>query len=283
MRGNADFTVMKGFLGDLSIKGDTGAETLPPDPGKDVTDEEKLDNKAKGKDAPKGKHSTDEDDMTFDKDLSTVEEGAKRDEKDGYVSDVQGEKVSSAKGYDAYNLLVAKGMAVDVDMNPYNIKESLSMIEKSADMIMEKGGGARAFGDTKEGAEEWKKQAEAAKSTNSNPKKTFNQPKAVSPEPTGLEALKARGRRALDKGKELLNRAGLATGNKTENTLRNLQRVVTPMGKSEGAGKLAEVANVIGRNRTGAGKKILAGLAGAGTLAAGAGTYAATRKKKEEE
>jgi hypothetical protein len=132
MRGSAKYPVMKGFE-DVTIKGGTSAECMPPDPGNDALDDEKLKkylDKKKG-----GSTKTEEEDLTFSKDLNLVGGKANRDIKDGYVSDIQGAKVSSAKGYDRYNAMVEKGMAVDVSINPYNVGESIDALNAHSGMV----------------------------------------------------------------------------------------------------------------------------------------------------
>lgn len=137
MRGNAESPVMKGFLSGFTVKGGENPETLPDEKGKDVTDEEKLDNKNSGSEAPKGPKKTNDPDLTMDEELALVAEGAKKDIDDGYVNDIKAEKVSSAKGFNAYNELVSKGMAVDVNLDPStDIRGAMSQIRDMADVTV---------------------------------------------------------------------------------------------------------------------------------------------------
>ncbi len=138
----ADFTVMKGFLSDFAVKGGEAAETLPPDPGHDVMeDEEELDDKTEGKEGPKGGLKTSDDDLTMEKDLSTVDEGAKRDVKDGYTEDIQDEEISGEeeKGFEAYNRMVSKGLAVEEEhLNKWNVGQMVDDIEQQASEMVAK-------------------------------------------------------------------------------------------------------------------------------------------------
>ena len=137
MRGNAEVPIMKGFMNGFTVKGGENPETLPPEKGSDVLDEEKLDNKATGSEAPKGKKRTNDPDLTMDPELAMVEEGAKKDIEDGYVNDIKNEKVSSAKGFDAYNEMVSKGMAVDMNLDPStDIRGAMSQIRDMADVTV---------------------------------------------------------------------------------------------------------------------------------------------------
>lgn len=120
MRGNASFPVMKGF--GMETKGDTAAE------------EQLNDKMASNEDAPKGKIRDKSDDLTFDPELQLVEDGSKRDVMDGYVADHMREKPAT-KGFESYNEMVTKGMAVDLSINPHDVGASMGVIAKSADAV----------------------------------------------------------------------------------------------------------------------------------------------------
>jgi hypothetical protein len=130
-----EFTVMKGFMEDLSVKTGETPECLPQDAGGDEGGE-KLANKASGKGPKKGRYAMNADDLTMDKELGLVEDAASRDIKDGYVGDIQNPTVSNAKGFETYNSMVQKGMVADVSMNSHNVSESIGMINKSAEMVL---------------------------------------------------------------------------------------------------------------------------------------------------
>jgi hypothetical protein len=119
-RGHAEFPVMKGFDTGIMTKGD-------------VAKEEELSDKTKGGPGPKGKIRVKEDDLTIDPELGLVESAAKRDIKDSYVSDCQGERVG--KGYEVYNSMVAKGIAADIEINPYNVGEAMDRIAEHSGMV----------------------------------------------------------------------------------------------------------------------------------------------------
>jgi len=137
MRGKAEVPIMKGFMGDFTVKGGESPETLPPEKGHDVTDEEKLQDKANGKEAPKGAKKTNEDDITMDPELQMVEDGAKKDIEDSYVSDAQGDKVSESKGFQAYNELVSKGAPFSVEVNSASdFKGLMADIRDAADVTV---------------------------------------------------------------------------------------------------------------------------------------------------
>lgn len=130
-----EFAIGKGF--ELELKGGENPETLPNKSGSDVGNSEQLSDKADGKAPPKGKRVTNAEDITFDKEVGLVEDKAERDIADSYVSDIQGDKVSTGKGYEAYNKLVAKGMAVEVDLNPtMNIREAMAGIRDEAGVTL---------------------------------------------------------------------------------------------------------------------------------------------------
>lgn len=133
MRGNAKFETMgKGF--GLELKGGTDLETMPPDPGKDVAEDEALDNKANGGAPKKGAIRTEEDDITMAKDVNLVNEGSKRDVADSYTQDC----VREGKGYKAYNEMVTKGIAVDVSLDSHNILKGLDAIEEHTSGVVGK-------------------------------------------------------------------------------------------------------------------------------------------------
>lgn len=113
MRGSSEFTTMKGFMDGYVVKGGESPETLPADQG-ELADGEKLQDKATGGEPKKGKRVTNAPDLTMADDVSMVEEEAKKDIADGYVSDVQ----DKSKGYQAFDSMVKKGMAVDIELNP---------------------------------------------------------------------------------------------------------------------------------------------------------------------
>jgi len=117
-RGNADFIVSKGF--GIETKGGESPETLPnKDAGRDATEEEEMKELASGKGPKKGGRKTEEDDLTISKDVDKVREGAEKDIADTYVQDCQ------RKGYERYNDVVAKGIAANIELNPYNVGEFL--------------------------------------------------------------------------------------------------------------------------------------------------------------
>lgn len=131
MRGNAEFPVMKGFMDGFTVK-EAGPETLPPDPGSDVSDKAKLDEAATGSGPAKGTGKGSP--TTMAKDVNEVAEGAKKDIEDGYIQDVQGEKVSTDKGYEIFNKMAESGVVVkDYGMNRHNVGEIMDSITKSVD------------------------------------------------------------------------------------------------------------------------------------------------------
>ena len=251
MRGKAEVPIMKGFMGDFTVKGGESPETLPPEKGHDVTDEEKLQDKANGKEAPKGAKKTNEDDITMDPELQMVEDGAKKDIEDSYVSDAQGDKVSESKGFQAYNELVSKGAPFSVEVNSASdFKGIMADIRDAADVTVKelsdgvviKAGGIPdrpgwAKGDTKQGK-------------------------------IDLAAMRERnaGRKA--------DRALAAENKKPLNRLKN---AVSDVG-----GKIKNTASTVGGkiNALPRSAKIAAGVAGAAGL--GAGAYALGRKKEEK-
>jgi hypothetical protein len=138
MRGSNEFEIMeKGYMADFIAKGDgTSSDTMPPEASGDVTDKAKVDKvKASGKEGGSGKS-----DQTTEmaEDLSLVEEGAKKDIADGYVADCQGDKVSTAKGFDEYNARCASGIvAKDYGFNRDNPRDTVrgivnGVVEKMA-------------------------------------------------------------------------------------------------------------------------------------------------------
>ncbi len=141
-RGHAEYPVMKGFEIDLGVKG-----------ASDVAKGEQLSDKADKKTSPKGKIRVHEDDLTMDPELGLVRDAARRDIEDGYVADIQGERVGGKvkskgshasgigaeidgrKGYDVYNEMVGKGMAADISIDPYNVGEAMGRIADRAGMV----------------------------------------------------------------------------------------------------------------------------------------------------
>jgi hypothetical protein len=144
-RGNAEFTVGKGI--DLEVKegfgvvgkGGETSDTMPPERGHDVADDEKLKDMA-SKDGKRGKKVTNADDLTFSEDVNLVGDKAKDDIANGYVQD---SKESSKKGFDRFDEMVAKGVAADVEINPHNINEAWGRLDEHTDMV------AKEFGSKK--------------------------------------------------------------------------------------------------------------------------------------
>lgn len=148
-RGNDSFTTMKGFLGDMTIKGDGHElETLPPGEEGDITESAELDNALPGgalsaanikpTDNKTGSPST-----TMDPELDEVADKAVQDIAQGYDADVQnlpGPGDREKKGYEVYNDMVAKGAAINVQpFNRFDVDGSMNMIEKSAQGAFELG------------------------------------------------------------------------------------------------------------------------------------------------
>lgn len=148
-RGNDSFTTMKGFLGDMTIKGDGHElETLPPGEEGDITESAELDNALPGgalsaanikpTDNKTGSPST-----TMDPELDEVADKAVQDIAQGYDADVQnlpGPGDREKKGYEVYNDMVAKGAAINVQpFNRFDVDGSINVIEKSAQGAFELG------------------------------------------------------------------------------------------------------------------------------------------------
>lgn len=138
MRGSCGFATMKGF--DMGLKEmdeeakNSNAEVAE---GEDVAKEEELSDKVEGKkEGEKGENEFATDEYTFDPELETVEEGAKRDVEDGYVSDAQGERVSEEKGYNRYNRMVEKGIAADIEINAFNVGQAMDDIATHSGMVI---------------------------------------------------------------------------------------------------------------------------------------------------
>jgi hypothetical protein len=135
-----EFLVQKGFLEEFSVfKGDGHAEdTLPADPGRDVTDSAGVDSAGvdrSGANIKPGENKPGGPGTTMADDLSEVAGEAKKDIEATYVSDAQnlgGEKNEIEKGWESYNQMVEKGFVVDQNsFSRYDIDGSFDTIEKS--------------------------------------------------------------------------------------------------------------------------------------------------------
>jgi len=140
-RGSAEFYTQKGFLSEFTVKQEGQVpETLPPDPGTDVTEGAEVDNADVN--APKAANISASDNKpaststTMDKEVGDIPEKAEGDIADGYVSDIQhlpGPGDREKKGFEQYNEMVGKGIAVDPQgLNKWNIDQAVDMIVKSA-------------------------------------------------------------------------------------------------------------------------------------------------------
>lgn len=148
-RGNNSFETMKGFMGDMTVKGDGHEpETLPQEEGTDVTESAELDNALPGgalnaANIKSTDNKTGAPSVTMDPELDEVSDKAVQDVAQGYDADVQnlpgpGDRVK--KGYEVYNDMVAKGAAINVQpFNRFDVDGSMDMIEKSAQGAFELG------------------------------------------------------------------------------------------------------------------------------------------------
>ena len=132
------FEVMKGFLSDYGVmKEGEVPETLPPEEEDDVTDEEQLDDKSTEGGEERGDLETDEDDLTMAKDVAKVDQGAKRDVKEGYTQDIMEDdeepQEEETKGFSAFNSLVNKSIDVESEhLTKWNIGEMVDQISQQA-------------------------------------------------------------------------------------------------------------------------------------------------------
>jgi hypothetical protein len=142
-RGNNSFTTMKGFMGDMTVKGDGHeVETMPEMMEGDVTESAELDNALPGgalsaANIKPTDNKTGAPSVTMDDELNEVADKAVQDVAEGYDADVQnlpGPGDREKKGYEVYNDMVAKGAAVHVQpFNRYDVDGSMDMIQKSAE------------------------------------------------------------------------------------------------------------------------------------------------------
>jgi hypothetical protein len=133
-RGNASYIEMKEFMNaDFVEKGGTSPETLPNEKGGDEAEKDKLKDIMNKKQPPKGGLKTDAPDLTMDPEVQMVADKAEEDITSGYVGDTQGAKVGG-KGFDAFNEMVSKGIVADVNINRYNVHDSVTKINEVADM-----------------------------------------------------------------------------------------------------------------------------------------------------
>jgi hypothetical protein len=269
----AEFTVMKGFLSDFAVnKGGEAAETLPPDPGHDVTDEELLDDKTEGKEGERGGTETESDDITMAKDASAVDEGAKRDAKDGYTEDVQEEEISdeATKGFEAYNKMVAKGIAVEeAPLSKWDIGGMVDEIGRQAsELTCKELSDSLVVGKGKR--MDWAKEAVGG---------VLNK---IKENPRVASRLKAR------KEKEILNRkfrkpsAGPTTSEKAKKFAGEKYTGAKKFaGEKYGAGKAAASEFAANNPRAVTGAKIGGGVLGGGALLAGAYKLGEDKKKQQ--
>jgi|GEM_PF-5274906 len=246
MRGHAEFVTMKDF-GDYEMKGSATESTAEQASGTDVAAGEKLSDKANKKGSPKGGIRVNDDDLTMSDDLKAVEDGAKRDIESGYVQDIQGEKVGK-KGYQAYNEMCCKGMAADLNINPYDVAGSMAQIADSAEMVV--------------------KELDGGIEVKESPK---------------MDAVRAGLKTAWDWGKGKVAGAGEAigerlgkVGSKVEEGLRNRGIKRTQQRGHSAGTRSREMADWVRSNK----KKVGAGVVGAGALGAGAVGYGGYRGAK---
>lgn len=290
MRGSAEYTTMKGFMDGFTVKGGEDPEILPNESGSDVALSEELQDKADGKEPPKGSKKTNEDDITFDKDVKMVEDEAKKDIADGYVSDAQGEKVSEGKGYKAFNEMVNKGYVVDVELNQAtgfdevmkSLREQgdLSLKSFDSDMVIKVALGSK---EAKKAEAEIRRQI-ANRSNNPSGTYARNDPKAPyggrgsqsggtvleeppKPKPMGSGA-------SVETIEAPKVASSMVTPNKDVTSLKDRAKFAYRSGKAKvGAG-------VDAFNKLSTGKKAaIAGGAALGAAGIGAGAYALSRKK----
>jgi hypothetical protein len=135
-RGNASYVEMKEFMNaDFVEKGGTSPETLPNEKGGDEAEKDKLTDVMNKKQPPKGGLKTDAPDLTMDPEVQMVADKAEDDITSGYVGDTQGAKVGG-KGFDAFNEMVSKGIVADVNINRYNVHDSVTKVNEVADVTM---------------------------------------------------------------------------------------------------------------------------------------------------
>lgn len=288
MRGNAEIPIMKGFESGFVVKANDGHEsdTLPPDPGADVTDKTDSDFEEaggtkpaaniKGGDNKPGAAST-----TMADDVSEVAAEAEKPIDDGYVEDIQGPKVSDGgevdKGWASFNEKCAGGYIVkDYGMNKHNVHSAYADMQAAVDSeFVEKG--PRQWAEAAWRGAKWGagKAAEGGKKVGSGAKWGAGKAK---------EGAMAAGRGAktgAGKAKEgavyvggKAKQGGQYVGGKAKAGGLYVGGKAKQGGKYVG-GKAKEAGADIMANK----KRYGAGLGAGAAIGAGA-TYAATRKKK---
>lgn len=162
MRGSAEIPIMKGFESGFVVKENDGHEsdTMPPDPGADVTDKTDSDFEEAGTTKPAanvkaGDNKPGAASTTMSDDVAEVADEAEANIDDGYVQDIQGEKVSDGgeveKGWEAYNEKCASGVVVkDYGLNKHNVSDAYTQMQESVHSeFVEKAGKAFIRGAAK--------------------------------------------------------------------------------------------------------------------------------------
>ena len=162
MRGSAEIPIMKGFESGFVVKENDGHEsdTMPPDPGADVTDKTDSDFEEAGTTKPAanvkaGDNKPGAASTTMSDDVAEVADEAEANIDDGYVQDIQGEKVSDGgeveKGWEAYNEKCASGVVVkDYGLNKHNVSDAYIQMQESVHSeFVEKAGKALIRGAAK--------------------------------------------------------------------------------------------------------------------------------------